>query len=291
MSSEAFTTAMFLITAIIAAGVLINAVFPVIYTLAGTISSSSHNVDERLSTDVKIVTTYASGERKEVRIWLKNVGTSRISPSDIGKADVFLGARGTSPGSAWYQVPVSNQWTYAILEDTQKNNCWDPGETLYIQAHSDWIPETGEIVYFQFVLPTGVSRSTTFTAGIAMSAGPLVASGIGILLLVVTAYVLVGGTLATTEVMVEAQGNLAIPGSPDADGDRDPEHDPERPDPLCRGEEHRERTDRRHPADRRLPLHGERRSRLCPLREGGCELLEQCGDRPGSHPPRPARPR
>ncbi len=42
-----------------------------------------------------------------------------------------------------------------------------------------------------------------------MSAGPLVASGVGILLLVVTAYVLIGGTLATTEVMVEAQGNLA----------------------------------------------------------------------------------
>jgi flagellar protein FlaF len=41
-----------------------------------------------------------------------------------------------------------------------------------------------------------------------MSAGPLVASGIGILLLVATAYVLVGGTLATTEVMVEAQSNL-----------------------------------------------------------------------------------
>lgn len=43
-----------------------------------------------------------------------------------------------------------------------------------------------------------------------MSAGPLVASGIGILLLVVTAYVLVGGTLATTEVVVEAQSNLAM---------------------------------------------------------------------------------
>jgi len=42
-----------------------------------------------------------------------------------------------------------------------------------------------------------------------MSAGPLVASGVGILLLVVTAYVLIGGTLATTEVMVEAQSNLA----------------------------------------------------------------------------------
>jgi flagellar protein FlaF len=42
-----------------------------------------------------------------------------------------------------------------------------------------------------------------------MSAGPLIASGVGILLLVATAYVLIGGTLATTEVMVEAQSNLA----------------------------------------------------------------------------------
>ena len=43
-----------------------------------------------------------------------------------------------------------------------------------------------------------------------MSAGPLVASGIGILLLVATAYILVGGTLATTEVVVEAQSNLVM---------------------------------------------------------------------------------
>jgi archaeal flagellar protein FlaF len=43
-----------------------------------------------------------------------------------------------------------------------------------------------------------------------MSAGPLVASGIGIILLIITAYVLVGGTLSTTEVMVLAQGDLAI---------------------------------------------------------------------------------
>jgi flagellar protein FlaG len=168
MSSEAFTTAMFLIAAIIAAGVLINAVFPVIYTLAGTISSSSHTVDERLSNDVKIVTTYANGGTKNAEIWLKNVGTARISPSDIEKADVFLGAPGNfirlglvvPPGT-----PETNQWTYAILEDTQKNNYWDPGETLYIQAHSKRIPGEGEVVYVQFVLSTGLSRSTTFTAG------------------------------------------------------------------------------------------------------------------------------
>ncbi|MCK8517518.1 flagellin [Methanoculleus sp. 7T] len=166
MSSEAFTTAMFLIAAIISAGVLINAVFPVIYTLSGTISSSSHTVDERLSTDVKVVTTYASGGSKEAKIWLKNVGTARISPSDVGKTDVFLGVPGNFTRLGLVSgTPGSNQWTYKILEDTQKNNHWDPGETLYIQARSDTIPMSGEVVYFQFVLSTGLSRSTTFTAG------------------------------------------------------------------------------------------------------------------------------
>lgn len=162
MSSEAFTTAMFLIAAIIAAGVLINAVFPVIYTLAGTISSSSHSVDERLSNDVKIVTTYAGGEN--ARIWLKNVGISRISPSDVDKADVFLGAPGDFTRlSLNPQKP--DRWTYEILEDTRGNGYWDPGETLYIDAYCQSIPGEGEVVYFQFVLSTGLSRSTTFTAG------------------------------------------------------------------------------------------------------------------------------
>lgn len=160
MSSETFTTAMFLIAAIISAGVLINAVFPVIYTLSGTISSSSHSVDERLSTDVKIVTTYASGNT--AKIWLKNVGTGRIANASIQRADVFLGSQGDFIRLTRAATLTDETWKYEILEDT--NNYWDPGETLYIEAMPQKIPSKGEIVYFQFVLPSGLTRSTTFTA-------------------------------------------------------------------------------------------------------------------------------
>jgi flagellar protein FlaG len=165
MSSEAFTTAMFLMAAIIAAGILINAVFPVIYTLAGTIASSSHTVDERLTTDVKIVTTYASGGNKSAEIWLKNVGTSRLSMTEIQKVDIFLGGRGDFNRLSLVSgsIPGYEEWTCEIMEDT--NDLWDPGETLHISANTEKIPGRGEIVYFQFVLPTGLSRSTTFTAG------------------------------------------------------------------------------------------------------------------------------
>lgn len=163
MSSETFTTAMFLIAAIISAGVLINAVFPVIYTLSGTIASSSHKVDERLSTDVKIVTTYASGGTHDARIWIKNIGTGRIADADVRKADVFLGGQGNFERLAWAEALAEGTWTHEILEETS-NNYWDPGETLYIEAKTDRIPGKGQVVYFQFVLPTGLSRSTTFTA-------------------------------------------------------------------------------------------------------------------------------
>ena len=163
MSSETFTTAMFLIAAIISAGVLINAVFPVIYTLSGTISSSSHKVDERLSTDVKIVTTYASGGGNKARIWLKNIGAGRIADASVQKADIFLGGQGDFIRLTRSETLADGTWTYEILEDT--NDYWDSGETLYIEATTTKIPSRGEIVYFQFVLPTGLYRSTTFTAG------------------------------------------------------------------------------------------------------------------------------
>jgi len=152
MSAETFTTAMFLITAVIAAGVLINAVFPVVYTMAGTFQSATHESDMRLRTDFKIVTSFANNTH--VNVWMKNVGTQRIPNTDILRSDVFSG-------------PVGNfgrisDWTYTIF-DLNANNDWDPGETLQITAKPSTMPSSGNLVYFQFILPNGIWRSNEFT--------------------------------------------------------------------------------------------------------------------------------
>ena len=47
MSADTFTTALFLITAVIAAGVLISAIFPVFYQMAGTFTSAGHAADQQ----------------------------------------------------------------------------------------------------------------------------------------------------------------------------------------------------------------------------------------------------
>jgi archaeal flagellar protein FlaG len=167
MSAETFTTAMFLITAVIAAGVLINAVFPVVYTMAGTFQSATHESDQRLRTDFKIVTTFGKSSTSVVQVWMKNVGSQRIALSDIQKSDVFCGETGNFarltyvPGNP--NPTPNNEWT-EVLSDLDGNNYWDPGETLEVYAIPSKMPSSGNMVYFQFVLPDGIWRSNEFTA-------------------------------------------------------------------------------------------------------------------------------
>jgi flagellar protein FlaG len=172
MSAETFTTAMFLITAVIAAGVLINAVFPVVYNMAGTFSSATHESDDRLRTDFKIITYLAHDDAVPyVEVWMKNIGSSRISVTDItSRADVFCGKTGAFERLT-YSVNGGDDhsWTEVFNQNPDKNdingnNYWDPGETLLVKAYSSKIStDSTDSNYFQFILPNGVSRSTEFT--------------------------------------------------------------------------------------------------------------------------------
>ena len=169
MSAETFTTAMFLITAVIAAGVLINAVFPVVYTMAGTFQSATHESDQRLRTDFKIVATSGKSTTSVVQVWMKNVGSQRIPLSDIRKSDVFCGEVGNFGRLSYIDVDPTKvtletgQWT-EVLSDLNTNDYWDSGETLQVYAKPATMPASGNMVYFQFVLPDGIWRSNEFTA-------------------------------------------------------------------------------------------------------------------------------
>jgi flagellar protein FlaG len=162
MSSDTFTTAMFLIASIIAAAVLLNAVFPVIYTMTGTFGQSSHEADQRIRTDIKIINTYAKSGIGQ--IWMKNIGTNRIGYEEINQSDVFIGATGDFESVPRKEGALGgNGWNYLVLEDT--NTYWDPGETVHLTLESTKIPlSKGDIVYFQFVTMNGVVRSIEFPA-------------------------------------------------------------------------------------------------------------------------------
>jgi flagellar protein FlaG len=174
MSAETITTALFLITAVVASAVLINAVYPVIQNMAGTFSSSTHESDVRIRTDFKIIATFASSSESPgiARVWMKNIGTERISLSEIQRADVFCGAVGSFDHLTYNHVEpddlanlANGQWTedFGAAYDLNANSFWDPGETLKVTAKTA-IPLTGNNVYFQFALSNGIWRSNEFTA-------------------------------------------------------------------------------------------------------------------------------
>jgi len=168
MSAETITTALFLITAVVATAVLISAVYPVIQTMAGTFTSSTHESDVRIRTDFKIIATFAS-QASGTRVWMKNTGTEPVPESDIRKADVFCGPANSFDHLAYDasapEAPSDGKWTadFGTGYDLNSNGYWDPGETLKITAMT-MIPPPGNPVYFQFALPSGIWRSHEFTS-------------------------------------------------------------------------------------------------------------------------------
>ena len=165
MSAETITTALFLITAVVASAVLINAVYPVIQTMTGTFSSSTHESDVRIRTDFKIIATSASQSSGTAQIWMKNIGSERISLSDIQRSDVFCGAVGSFDHLSYTNsTPVDKQWTeeFGPSYDLNSNGFWDPGETVKITAKAPF--SSGDKIFFQFALPNGIWRSIEFTA-------------------------------------------------------------------------------------------------------------------------------
>lgn len=158
MSSESIVTALFLISAVIAAGVLITAIFPAIYRTTETFGSVSHEADVQMRTDIKIVNYYYNPVyNSSAIIWLKNIGTARIGSNELDEADIFIG----TPGNF---VNLGLEGNYDSLTNTgNNNNFWDPGETLTVSATCDELPDTsGEDVYFAIVLSNGIRRSVEF---------------------------------------------------------------------------------------------------------------------------------
>jgi flagellar protein FlaG len=161
MSAETITTAIFLITAVVATAVLVNAIYPVISTTAGTFSSSTHDADTRLRTDFKIVAAFNTTEGYD--IYLKNIGSQRISFNEIKDSEVFCGT--TVGNRLTYTDPpltLQDTWYAEIKSNAADDGFWDTGETLAIYTTRPYPPPAGQ-VYFQFILPNGIWRSTEFS--------------------------------------------------------------------------------------------------------------------------------
>jgi flagellar protein FlaG len=168
MSADTFVSALFIITAVVAAGILINAVYPIIWNTAGTFTSSAHDTDTRMRTDFKVINTYAKAGFPYANIWMKNIGSNPIGSSEINQADIFIVSSAGidhhtyDSTNAYPNPPAVKEWNYKIFESTDTNS-WNQGETLEIYLHYPDDFDSMKSYTLQFTLPNGVLRTVEFT--------------------------------------------------------------------------------------------------------------------------------
>ena len=157
MASEAISSSILLIGAVLGAVVLITAILPAIFSAGDTFGSASSAAENKMKTDFRFINTYAKDGTPDVMtLWLKNVGNTQISIYDIQKSDIFILHTDSVEQKSW-----SSGFTYSL--PTPNNGYWDIGETLTIQIDSPTVA-SGETFTVTFALPNSIRRSTSFSS-------------------------------------------------------------------------------------------------------------------------------
>ena len=122
---KAITTGILIIASVVASVALINAVLPAIGDSTGALSAANASAADRIRTDIEIVHVAAdtsSGSEDQVLVWVKNIGSHKISP--VESSDIFLTtattvkrlSHGSSSGAEYWDYIVENgtDWTQAV---------------------------------------------------------------------------------------------------------------------------------------------------------------------------------
>ena len=159
MASEAISSSIMIIGAVLGAAVLITAILPAIFSAGDTFGTVSSSAEQKLKTDFRIVNTHAGAD--SIQVWMKNVGSTRISIYDIQKSDVFLGI-GPSNYDRYGWGSGTDGRTFSFSGDS--GGYWNIGETLEV-AISGFDPDIGadEQLSFTYTLPNSIRRSTSFS--------------------------------------------------------------------------------------------------------------------------------
>ncbi len=155
---KAITTALLIVAGVVCMIFVFNSVYPMINRSSQAMSSMAEQVDERMKSRINIVHAANNSTRTEVFIWIKNVGSQRIT--QIEESDLFFG-----PEDNFDRVPYIDdaagtypRWQYELVNDTE----WLTSATVKITITYDTDPGTG--TYFvKFIIPNGISDDFYFS--------------------------------------------------------------------------------------------------------------------------------
>ena len=154
---KAITTALLIIAGVVCMIFVFNSVYPMINRSSQAMTSMAETVDERMKSRINIVHAANSADRKEIYLWVKNVGTQRIVA--IEESDLFFG-----PEDNFDRIPYTGDtetnpsWDYEIQNDTE----WQTSATMKITITYDSDPGTGTF-FVKFIIPNGISDDFYFS--------------------------------------------------------------------------------------------------------------------------------
>jgi hypothetical protein len=155
---KAITTALLIIAGVVCMIFVFNSVYPMVNRSSQAMVSMAEQVDERMKSRINIVHAANSANRTYVYLWVKNVGTQRIT--NVDESDLFLGPSDNFSRIPYYEDAVGDfpQWDFYLENDTE----WQTSATIKITVTYDTDPGAG--TYFtKFIIPNGISDEFYFS--------------------------------------------------------------------------------------------------------------------------------
>lgn len=157
MVQDTISNAILIIAVVIATTVVLNALYPAMFGMAGSIRSNVADADDRSMTSVTI--SYCSFDPGDhiLRVWAKNSGRDPIADSELAGIRAYYGDE--SGSMANYGI------SYALQAPDDGDDRWDSGETLEIDLSSpdSPFPAYPGIHRVKLVMPNGAAAEYTIT--------------------------------------------------------------------------------------------------------------------------------
>jgi hypothetical protein len=150
---KAIITAFMTLGAVVAAALLFAAVYPAVVSGSEAVVSMGDRISGRLKSQIDII--HATADGASALIWVKNVGSQRISA--VERLDVFFGLEGEFVRIPYGSDQGNPYWDAVIENDTH----WNPTATLKIEVH------TGSLLsgryFIKVTTPNGLSDEYYFS--------------------------------------------------------------------------------------------------------------------------------
>jgi hypothetical protein len=155
---KAITTALLIIAGVVCMIFVFNSVYPTLNRSSQAMVSMAEKVDERMKSRINIVHAANSANRLLIYIWIKNIGTQRITA--VEDSDLFFGSSDNFSRIPYTGDPGSSypHWEYDIENDTE----WQTSATLKVTITYLVDPGSGTY-YVKFIIPNGISDEYYFS--------------------------------------------------------------------------------------------------------------------------------